>query len=130
MHLGNRYNSLTRLVLWSIRENKIYAHICSRTAVYFERFSVVLGYSPKASCTEHLLVTKANFLRKCALNLSLGIFSISETNRIKDNTVSTWYVSLNFDRKFNRKKSHNSLFFRYKTQRTRNVLKALQACIN
>ena len=64
MHLVNGYNSLTRLVLESIRENKIYAHTYSCTDVYFERFSVVLGHSPKVSCTEHLLVTKAHFLRK------------------------------------------------------------------
>ena len=49
MHLGNEYNSLTRLILSSIHENKIYARIYSRIAVYFERFSVVLRHSPKAS---------------------------------------------------------------------------------
>ena len=49
MHLGNEYNSLTRLILSSIHENKIYARIYSRIAVDFERFSVVLRHSPKAS---------------------------------------------------------------------------------
>ena len=63
--------------------------------MYFERVSVVLGYSPKASCAKHLLVTKASFVRIQASTWALGIFNVSETNRIKDNTV-------NFDRKFNR----------------------------
>ena len=49
MHLGNGYNSLTRLILSSIHENKIYARIYSRIAVYFERFSIVRRHSPKAS---------------------------------------------------------------------------------
>ena len=57
--------SHTRITLWNIRDNKkIFAHNYSRTAVYFERFSVVLGHFPKAFCAKHLLVTKESFLRK------------------------------------------------------------------
>ena len=88
MHLGNRYSSLTRIVLQNIRDHKkICAHNYSDTAVYFERFCVAcLGHVPKASCVKHLLVTKASFLRKWTSIFVLGIFSISETNRTKDGT--------------------------------------------
>ena len=69
MHPGNRYNSHTRLDLWNIRDNKkICAHNYSRTAVYSERFSVVLGPFPKASCAKYFLVTKARILDKTSLN--------------------------------------------------------------
>ena len=54
---------------------------------------------------------------------------ISETSTIKDNTISIRYVSTNFDRKFIRNKSY-SLFLRDQTLRTRNILKALNVCIN
>ena len=65
MHLGNRCNSLTKIDLQNIRDNKkICAHNYSRTTGYFERFPVVLGHFLKASCAKHLLVTKASFLRK------------------------------------------------------------------
>ena len=40
------------------------------------------------------LVTKASFLRNRASYFALGIFCISEINRIKDNTVSIQYISL------------------------------------
>ena len=53
----------------SIHENKIYAHIYSRTAVYFERFSVVLGHSPKASilniCWLQKIRTRKNSVSTC-----------------------------------------------------------------
>ena len=39
----------------------MYCESCN--AVYFERFSVVLGHFPKASSAKHLLVTKSSFLR-------------------------------------------------------------------
>ena len=55
---------------------------------------------------------------------------ISETNRIKDNMVSIRYRSIDFDRKFNREKSHNSLFLRDQTHRTKNILQALHVFIN
>ena len=46
MHLGNRYSSLTRIVLYNIRDNKkICAHNYSDTAVYFERFCVVCPWT-------------------------------------------------------------------------------------
>ena len=65
MYFGNRYSSLTGIALSNIRENKqICAHNYSRTAVYFERFSVILGYFLKASNAKHIMVTKASFLRK------------------------------------------------------------------
>ena len=48
-----------------MEDNKqICAHNYSRTAMYFERFSVALGNFLKALCAKHLLVTKASFLRK------------------------------------------------------------------
>ena len=64
-----------------------------RTVVYFERFSVVLGHFQR-----HLV------LRKWASTLTLGIFSISETNRIKGNKVFVRCISINCERTFNRKK--------------------------
>ena len=99
-------------------------------AVCFERFSLVLGHFPKASCTKYLLVIKSGFLRKLVSTLVYGIFNISETNRIKDNTVSLRYISINFDRKFNRKKSHDLLFHRDQTRKTRNTLTAPHVCFN
>ena len=69
MHTGSRYSSLTRIALKNIRESKkICAYNYSHTVVYFERFSVVLGYFPKASCAKHLLVTKGSFFNKISLN--------------------------------------------------------------
>ena len=73
---------------------------------------------------------KSKFLTKMNLNFDPWSFSISETYRINNNTVSIRYVSINFDRKFNRKENHNSLFLRDQTQRTRNMLKALHGCSN
>ena len=99
----------------------MYCESCN--AVNFERFSVVLGHFSKASRVKHLLVTKLSFLRKWASTLIFGIFNTSETKRIKDNTASIRYISINFDRRFNRKKGHNSLFLREQTQKTRNILK-------
>ena len=122
MHFGNRDNSLTRTAWQNIRDNKkICAHNYSHTAVYFERFSVVLGHSQKTCCAKHLLVTKAGFLIKWASTFALLIFSISETIRIKDNTVSVRYISIDFAWKFNRKKIHNSPILRDQTRRTRNT---------
>ena len=74
----------------------------------------------------------ASLLREWHSTLALGIFSISETNRIKHNTVSIRYIykSINFDRTFNSKKSHNSLFLRDTTLRARKVLKELPPYIN
>ena len=109
---------------------KIWAHRYSRTVFYIERFSVVLGHFPKESCAKYLLVTIAGFLRKWASTLALGIFSISEINRIKNNTVSIRYISINFDKRINRKRSPNSLLLRDNTQRTRNILKVHHVCIN
>ena len=130
MHLGNLNSSLIRIALQKTQGNK---KICtdnySRTGVYFERFSVVLRHFLKVPCVEHLLVTKATFLRKWASTLALGIFSIPETNKIKNNTVFIQYVSINFDWKFT-KKGRNSLFLRDQTQRKRNILKASHVCIN
>ena len=84
MHLGNRYSSLTRIVLYNIRDNKkICAHNYSDTAVFVLS---VLGHFPKTSCVKHVLVKKGSFLRKWASTFVLGIFSISETNTIKDGT--------------------------------------------
>ena len=123
-------SSLTKILFYIREYKKICAHNYSRTAVYFERFSVVLGHSPKACCPKHLIVEKGRFLSKWASNLVLGVFSISEVNRIKDDTVSIRYIPINFDRKFNRKKCHNSLFFRNQTQRTKDMLKTLCVCIN
>ena len=74
----------------------------------------------------------ASLLREWHSTLALGIFSISETNRIKHNTVSIRYIykSINFDRTCNSKKSHNSLFLRDTTLRARKVLKELPPYIN
>ena len=45
MDVGNRYGSLSKIALSNTQENKkICAHNYSRTAVYFERFSVDLVY--------------------------------------------------------------------------------------
>ena len=73
---------------------------------------------------------KSKFLTKMNLNFNLWNFNISETYGIKNNTVSIRYVSINFYRKFDRKKNLNSLFLKDQTQRTRNMLKALHGCIN
>ena len=79
MLFGNRYSSFTRIALWNIRDNKkIRAQNYSRTVVHFERFSVVLGHFPNASCCKQLLVTKASFLRKLASTLALCYFSTSQ----------------------------------------------------
>ena len=102
----------------------------SSPIVYFERISVVLGHFPKISCVRHLSVTKTSFLRKWASTLALGIVSISETNRIKGNTESIRYISINFVKRFSRKKNHNLLFLRDQTQKTKNILKVLHICIN
>ena len=48
---------------------------------------------------------KSKFLKKMSLNFDPWDFQVSETNRMKDNKVSIRYISINFDRKFNRKKS-------------------------
>ena len=40
----------------------MYCESCN--AVYFERFSVVLGHFPKASWAKHLMAIKSSFLRK------------------------------------------------------------------
>ena len=82
----------------------------SHTAVYFERLSFVLGHFLRSSCAKHMLVAKSNFLKKRPSTLALGTFSISETNRIKDNTVYIRYISINLDKKFNRKKSKVNIF--------------------
>ena len=97
MHLGNRYSSLTRIV-FCIYEIRKFVHNYSRTAVYFERLSVVLGHFPKTPYAKHFLVTKASFLRKRASTLAVGK---------------------------KQKKSHNSLFLRDETQSTRNILKTI-----
>ena len=102
----------------------------SCNAAYFQRFSVVLGHFPKASCAKHLLVTKSSFLRKWASTLVLGIFNIPQTNRIKDNTVTFRYIFINFDRKFNRKKPIIYFFLGTKRREPRNILKALHVSIN
>ena len=97
MHLGNRYSSLTRIVLQNIRDNKkICANNYSDTVLCILKGFVlsVLGHFPKTSCVKHLLVTKASFLRKWSSTLVLGIFSISETNRIKDGTHTVSHNSL------------------------------------
>ena len=73
-------------------------------AVYFERCYIVNEHFRKPPCAKYLLVTRASFLRKWTSTLALGVFSISKTNKIKNNTVSTRYISRHFDRKFNRKK--------------------------
>ena len=72
--------------------------------MYFERFSAVLERFPKTSFVKHFLITKASFLRKRTLTLTIGIFSISETNKIRDNMISIRHISINFDRKCNGKK--------------------------
>ena len=71
-----------------------------------------------------------SLLREWHSALALGIFSISETKRIKHNTVSIQYISINFDRTFNSKKSHNSLFLSDTKLRARKVLKELLPYIN
>ena len=69
MHLGNRCSSLIRIVLQNIREyKKICVHNYPRTAVYFERFSVVFEHSPKASCAKHFWLQK-QFFKKMSLNV-------------------------------------------------------------
>ena len=90
-----------------------FVHITIRVLLCI--FSTVLRHFPKASCAKHLLVTKTSFLRKWASTLALGIFSISETTIIKDSTVSIRYISIDFDRKINRKISI-PYFLRYATQ--------------
>ena len=73
----------------NIRGTKnICTHNYSRTAVYIEKFPVVLEHFPKTACAKHLLVTTAIFLTKCVSTLAHGIVSISEINRTNDNTVS------------------------------------------
>ena len=99
VHLGNRYSSLTYSSLFCIYEIRKFVHNYSRTAGYFERFSVVLGHFLKAPCAKHFLVAIASFLRKWASTLALG--------------------------KKTEKKNHNSLFLRDQTQSTRNILKTL-----
>ena len=52
------------------------------------------------------------------------LIMISETNKIKNNTVSIRYIAINFGREFNTKKTnwnHNVLFLRYQTQRMRST---------
>ena len=128
MLLNNRYSSLTRIASQIILENKKNsAHNYRRTAAKY--FFVVLRHSPKASCAKHWLVTKRNFFKKWASTLALGIFSISETNRFKDSTVSIRYISIIFDRKFNTKKPY-SLFLSNQTQKMRNTSKAFHVWIN
>ena len=92
--------------------------IAIRYALYFERFSIVLGHFPKASCAKYLLVAKATFLRKWASTLALRIFSIFDANKIKGNTENLT------------EKCHNSLFLRDQTQITREVSNTFHVCIN
>ena len=87
-----------------LENKKICAQNYSGTNVYFERFSVVLGLSWKASSTK-LFGYKSRFLKKMSLNFGPWNLHISEINRINDSTVSIRYISINFDRNFNRKKS-------------------------
>ena len=70
--------------------------------MYFERFSVVLRLSSKASSTK-LFGYRSKFLKEMSLNFGPWNLSISEMKRMKDSTVSILYISINFDRKFNRK---------------------------
>ena len=117
MHLRNRYSSLIRK-LCRIYEN-----------VYFERFSFAIGHSPKAYCAKNLLVTKASFLE---YEPQLWPLEFSASQKLTQSRTARYpygNLPLNFDRKFNRKKSHNSLFLRDQTQRMRNILKALHVCI-
>ena len=77
-------------------------------------------------CVKHLLITAASFLRKWASSWAYGVLSISETNTMKNNSVSIWYISINFDKKL----TGYSPFLRNQTQRTRNILKTLNVFIN
>ena len=124
MHLGNRYSSLTRIVLQNIRDNKkICANNYSDTAVYFERFCVVCPWTFFENILCQTFVGyKSKFLKKM-------VFSASQ-KPTESRTVPIRYISINFDRKFNRKGSHNSLFLTDQTQRIRNILKVLHVCIN
>ena len=75
-------------------------------AVYFERYSVVLGHFPKASCAKHLLVTISSFLRKYTSTLVFGIFNISKTNRITTQYPYGTYLQILTEKIT--EKSHNS----------------------
>ena len=67
MHLGNRYS----LASYNIQENKkTCAHNYSRTAVYFERVSAVLGHFPKAFYAGY----KSKFLKIMSLNFGSSNF--------------------------------------------------------
>ena len=57
------------------------------------------------------------------MSIKFGIFSVSESNRIKENTVSIRYLSVNFDQK----KNHNSHFLMDQTKKGEN---AIQVGIN
>ena len=59
-----------------------------------------------------------------SLNFVLKISSF------KDNMAYIRDISINFGKKFNRKKCHNSLVVRDQTQVTINILKALHVCLN
>ena len=102
-----------------LENKKICVQNYSRIDVHFERFSVVLGLSSKASSTK-FFGYKSKW-KKMSLNFGPWNLSISEINRIKDSTVSIRYISINFHRNLT-EKSHNSVFLRDQTQRTRNIL--------
>ena len=51
------------------------------------------------------------------MSIKFGIFSVSESNRIKENTVSIRYLSVNFDQK-----NHNSHLLIDQTKKGENVI--------
>ena len=46
----------------------------------------------------------------CVLHYLWYFFSITESNRIKENTVSVGYTSINFDREFSRKEAEVAIY--------------------
>ena len=101
MYLGNQYSSLTRIVLQNIRDDKkICAHNYSDTVVYFERFCVVCPWTFSENILCQTFVGYKSFLK---FQPSYLEFSASQ-KPTESRTVPIRYISIIFDRKFNRKK--------------------------
>ena len=66
----------------------MYCESCN--AVYFERFSVVLGHFLKASYAKHLLVTKSSFLRRRAFENELWSLEFSTSQKLTESSTTQY----------------------------------------
>ena len=120
MHLGNRYSSLPRIPLENIRENT--RVLLCILKCFLLSLDISLGH-PVLNIWLQNQVSDKN-------DPQLWPSEFSASQKLTESKTTHYSYGTYFDRKCNRKKSHNSLFLMDQTQRTRNILKALHVCIN